>query len=340
MSTRFLLPVIGLALCIGCTDPAATHTVTYEGNGNTGGTCPLDSHAYKPGEAVTVATNDGSLTKSGFSFTGWNTAKDGTGIAQAEGSTFNMGNAEVTLYAQWAAVTHTITFVSTDPGSTGTMAPQAMAEGASAALAANTLGKGSYRFMGWATTPGGAVTFADGGVFTMGSSDVTLYATWALKFTVVHMTQGDAAWSADYMGISSVTIVDSGTLLTALAMLLSTEVTTVTPKTLNQYLTNNSGYLSDTAAINYSVVDGYPGTTYAWDVTKSFTLADLKAELDLGNPVVFGFATGVKYGIALSYVNNGTAYGDYRYYNTADSTAVVHVLASTDNPFNIVCYHR
>ena len=78
-----------------------TYTVTYDGNTNTGGTVPVDSNNYVEGATVTVLGNTGLLEKTGYTFNGWNTAADGTGISRAPASTFAMGTANVILYAQW-----------------------------------------------------------------------------------------------------------------------------------------------------------------------------------------------------------------------------------------------
>ena len=82
--------------------PGATYTVTYDGNTSTGGTVPVDSAPYATGATVTVLGNTGSLVKSGgYHFVGWNTQPGGTGAGYSAGSTFAMGAANVTLYAQW-----------------------------------------------------------------------------------------------------------------------------------------------------------------------------------------------------------------------------------------------
>ncbi|WP_339206997.1 InlB B-repeat-containing protein [Paenibacillus sp. FSL K6-3182] len=81
-----------------------TYTLTYKGNGSTGGTEPTDSHSYAQGETVTVLGNTGSLAKTGNTFAGWNTAANGSGTGYATGATFSMGAANVTLYAQWTAI--------------------------------------------------------------------------------------------------------------------------------------------------------------------------------------------------------------------------------------------
>ena len=80
---------------------AETYRVTYSGNGSTGGSVPVDNGSYEKGDPVTVLGNTGSLRRSGRSFTGWNTAADGSGTGYTAGDTFDMGMADVTLYAQW-----------------------------------------------------------------------------------------------------------------------------------------------------------------------------------------------------------------------------------------------
>ena len=62
---------------------------------------PVDSGPYLAGATVTVLGNTGSLVKTGYTFTGWNTAANGSGTSYIAGNTFTMGSSNVTLYAQW-----------------------------------------------------------------------------------------------------------------------------------------------------------------------------------------------------------------------------------------------
>ena len=77
--------------------PPVTYTITYDGNGATGGTVPTDSGDYPEGAPVTVLGNTGDLVRTGHSFQGWNTKVDGTGDTYTAGQTFTMGTANVTL---------------------------------------------------------------------------------------------------------------------------------------------------------------------------------------------------------------------------------------------------
>lgn len=87
---------------------ATTYSVTYNGNSSTSGSVPTDSNAYASGATATVLGNAGSLTKTGATFNGWNTAADGSGTTYQAGNTFTV-SANTTLYARWATLTPSAT---------------------------------------------------------------------------------------------------------------------------------------------------------------------------------------------------------------------------------------
>lgn len=74
--------------------PLMDFTVTFNGNGNTGGTMSNQS------ASVPTALTLNTFTKTGYTFAGWNTALGGNGTAYADGAIYNF-SADVTLYAQW-----------------------------------------------------------------------------------------------------------------------------------------------------------------------------------------------------------------------------------------------
>ena len=76
-------------------------TVTYDGNGKTSGSVPVDAVEHVKNSSVTVLGNTGSLAKTGYTFNGWNTAADGSGTAYAAGSSIASITQDMTLYAQW-----------------------------------------------------------------------------------------------------------------------------------------------------------------------------------------------------------------------------------------------
>jgi len=83
--------------------PATTYTVTFNANGASG--TPPAKLTANAGSSVTIPAQ-GSLTKSGYDFDGWNTNNSGTGTNYTVGSSYTP-TANVTLYAKW---------VSSDPG--------------------------------------------------------------------------------------------------------------------------------------------------------------------------------------------------------------------------------
>ena len=74
-------------------------TVTYDANGATGGSVPAAPTTYPTGEQVPIL-GQGTLTKPGYTFLGWNGSATGAGSIYAPGYTFASKTA--TLYAQWA----------------------------------------------------------------------------------------------------------------------------------------------------------------------------------------------------------------------------------------------
>ena len=74
-------------------------TVTYDANGATDGSVPAAPTNYPTGVQVPIL-GQGSLTRSGYTFLGWNGSPTGAGSLYAPGYTF--ASKTTTLYAQWA----------------------------------------------------------------------------------------------------------------------------------------------------------------------------------------------------------------------------------------------
>ena len=69
--------------------------ITFDANGGKG---TVGTQTVKPNEETALTAN--SFTRADYDFTGWNTAKDGTGKFYADGANITT-NGNVTLYAQW-----------------------------------------------------------------------------------------------------------------------------------------------------------------------------------------------------------------------------------------------
>ena len=73
--------------------------VTYDGNGNTSGKVPAPQEKLF-GSALPIASPAGDFERDGYTFTGWNTKADGSGMDFGDGAIYT-DNASMTLYAQW-----------------------------------------------------------------------------------------------------------------------------------------------------------------------------------------------------------------------------------------------
>jgi uncharacterized repeat protein (TIGR02543 family) len=84
--------------------PMPDYTVQYDGNGATGGKirAPVYMSPYTATTTTTIGGNTGSLTRTGFTFSRWNTAANGSGTDYGPGyTTTYAGGASITLYAIW-----------------------------------------------------------------------------------------------------------------------------------------------------------------------------------------------------------------------------------------------
>ncbi|HTT71824.1 MAG TPA: InlB B-repeat-containing protein [Anaeromyxobacteraceae bacterium] len=170
---------------------ASTFTVTYNANGATSGSAPVDSNKYTQGQQVDVL-GPGSLARTGYSFGGWNTQANGSGQTVTAGQTLSMGTSNLTLYAMWTSGSHNGFTVTYDGnGATEGQVPTDSTQygpGQGVTLPGNTgnLAYAGYTFIGWQTKADGSGTvYAPGSSFTMPPSSVTLYALWAGGYAYV-----------------------------------------------------------------------------------------------------------------------------------------------------------
>lgn len=152
---------------------------------------------WSPIFAVTYSANDGTGTmaisrsadpaplranafsRTGYAFSGWNTAADGSGTPYSNQGNYPFSQ-NATLYSQWTQPTFTVTF--DGQGGSGSMTTQSRESAGS--LSRNLYGKTGYVFAGWSTTNGGSeVDHLDQALFPF-IEDVTLYAVWLPAFTI------------------------------------------------------------------------------------------------------------------------------------------------------------
>jgi uncharacterized repeat protein (TIGR02543 family) len=166
-----------------------TYTVTYNGNGNTGGSVPVDtSSPYVEGRTVTVRGNTGSLVRTGHTFSGWNLQANGLGTSYLPAATFLMPSTNIILYAQWTLNNYTVTF---DARGGSAVSPQTVAHGGLVTKPTNPTFTG-YTFNGWYTAASGG-TLWDFATRTV-TANTTIYAQWTLNnYAVTFDSQGGSA---------------------------------------------------------------------------------------------------------------------------------------------------
>jgi uncharacterized repeat protein (TIGR02543 family) len=72
--------------------------ITFSGNTSTSGTAPAIVNATT--STISLPSNAGNLVKTGYQFSGWNTAANGSGINYAAGDSYPI-TGQATLYANW-----------------------------------------------------------------------------------------------------------------------------------------------------------------------------------------------------------------------------------------------
>lgn len=149
--------------------PGVNHTVTFDRNGGTG-----TQAAQIAGLATNLNANQ--FTRTGFTFAGWTSAADGSGVSFGNLAVYSFAR-DTTLYAKWVAnaTSRMVTFYS-NGASGGTTNAQVASSPQPLNLNGFTLG--GKNFLGWdtASTATNAV-YLDGQTYSF-SANLVLYPVW------------------------------------------------------------------------------------------------------------------------------------------------------------------
>ncbi len=200
------------------------YTITYNGNGYTGGTVP--STQYKA-HGVNITLSSSKPTKTGYTFQGWGTSSTTSTASYASGATYS-GNANLSLYAVWKANTYSVQYnrnESAYSGSTssfdtvsGTMSNSSHTYNVSKALSSNAFTMTNWSFAGWATSSSGSVVYSNGqsvsNLTTTNGGTVNLYAKWTpvtITVTVKLVTYDTSGTSSSTVGGTASITYDNST---------------------------------------------------------------------------------------------------------------------------------
>lgn len=160
----------GSGLAVSAVIPTAT--VTFDANGGSG-----SMSAQVASSATNLTAN--TLTRTGYSFAGWNTAANGSGTPYANSASYPF-TSSTTLYAQWTANSYIVTF---DSQSGSAVSSSSFTTGGSLTLPAAPTRAG-YAFTGWYAAASGGSSLSS--PYSPGvTAAITLYAQWAANVNAV-----------------------------------------------------------------------------------------------------------------------------------------------------------
>jgi uncharacterized repeat protein (TIGR02543 family) len=183
-----------------------TYSISYNGNGNTGGAVPATG-SYVNGSVspYVILANTGSLTKTGYTFAGW---VDGAGAPNPENYSTA---ADLQLFASWTAVQFTVSYDTASGGAAP--ANQSYTYGTTGLTidSGSSLSKVGYTFLGWSQTATGTTVSSP----FIPTANTTLYARWAgSTFSVAFISNGgniSPATASFTTGGASITLPSPGT---------------------------------------------------------------------------------------------------------------------------------
>lgn len=155
-----------------------TYTITYNANNGTGAP---ESQTKTHGEDITLSSTVPTRS-GGWRFLGWSTSSTATSATYSAGATFGE-NGNITLYAVWERITHTVTYNYSQNGGTSASVTTATVGENDAISLSPTASKSGYTFLGWNTNANATSALSS---LTMGTSNVTLYAIYRKTITVTY----------------------------------------------------------------------------------------------------------------------------------------------------------
>jgi uncharacterized repeat protein (TIGR02543 family) len=146
------------------------YSLRYDTGTATSGSVPS---TFNGAGSTTLSANSGSLAKTNYYFSGWNTQANGLGTPYAANSSFTLSGNSV-LYPAWSQWTVTYNM----NGSTnGTPFTTSGAGSTTLAASANTYTKTNYILSGWTTQQDTGTVYALGATLDI-TGDATLWAKW------------------------------------------------------------------------------------------------------------------------------------------------------------------
>jgi uncharacterized repeat protein (TIGR02543 family) len=293
-----------------------TRTVTYNGNGNTGGSTSSQTKTF--GTALALRSN--GFTKTGHKFVKWNTKSDGSGTSYNAGASFTSEVASTTIYAIWTKETYSVSFNAN--GGSGAPSAQTKTYGTALTLSSTKPTRSGWTFVGWGTSATDTTAdYQPGGTYNTNGA-ITLYAIWSKTLTLSYNANGESGAPASqsqtiYNATTSATFTISSTSLTSTSSLFKGWATSSTATSAGYQPSGSISISSNTTLYavwqkkTYSVtynLNGGSGSFAAQTKTYGETLTLRSGEPTLAGYLFQGWATSengdVKYAPGASYTGN------------------------------------
>lgn len=151
-------------------------------------------------DSESVEITGGTKTVS-YTFDGWYTAAEGG----TKVSSITTVTSSHSLFAHWTSVdgaasynTYSVAFLKNADDATGTMSSQSFTYGTEQRLSSNRFERTGYTFVGWASSPNGAVAYTDGQKVVNLTSEkngvISLYAVWKpAEWTITFHANNDTS---------------------------------------------------------------------------------------------------------------------------------------------------
>ena len=190
--------------------PSSFHVATFYENDNTSDA----TNTYESRDVITTLTLFESLNppfvNPGYSFSGWSTSANGSGVAYANGATYDFTISSIILYAQWKE--NSVTFYENASGlDTVNAIESGHLVGALTSFSSlsPSFSNPGYAFAGWTINANGSGTsYANSASYDFTSGSVSLYAQWSQipTFSASFLANGGTGAVATLSGLQGSTI--------------------------------------------------------------------------------------------------------------------------------------
>jgi uncharacterized repeat protein (TIGR02543 family) len=158
---------------------AVDYTLSYDANLGTGAPVSVVRNFM---DNVTLSAT--VPERDGYTFVGWNTASNGSGVSYVAAGSLVMPAQNLVLYAVWQGNPHTLIYSAN--GGSGAPSSESVTNGQTLQISGSTPERDGFTFGGWNTQPDGdGSSFGPNSPITMSNGNLTLYAVWNVAdFTI------------------------------------------------------------------------------------------------------------------------------------------------------------